>query len=546
MVMPTTRWHLHLRTKLTEEQKHLIYGQIADRARSSRGYYAMAALSAVIAAFGLLSNSSAVVIGAMLLAPLMGPIFGITLGLTLADTPLLRKAALAEFLGVILVIALSCGIGLIPWRMEYGAEIISRTHPTFYDILIALAAGLAGTYALLDERISSSLTGVAIATALVPPLTTCGLCLATGQWEGALGAFLLFFANFLAIQVAAAVVFMLFGMHVVRAEVALTPGHLIKRLGISLVLLMVVSVLLIRALYQTISDNRLSHRLQIVLSQAVGSTAGARLSDVTYRKEGAVLNVMAVVLTPQEFAPENVSNVEKTLRKQVQPNINLIIRSLISKDADNHGPVFMTDKNMEASQEQSFLTAVSQTLQRQLQQFPGTRLVDLRREQSSNGNITVTAVIRTPFQIEPMQVAEVEKGLQQAIAEKPHLIIRSIITRDADAQQYLYQPQVAPKLSGDALRFHQRLESALTSQLRRKVPGASLKEFRYVRQHSRLILFAVVRAPRSVEPEQVRKIEAEIRWYIDPLTDVIIRSEVGADTGSAGYFPNYDESQLER
>lgn len=167
----------------------------------------MVCLSTIIAAYGLLSNSTAVVIGAMLVAPLMGPIFGIALGLSIGDNRLLREATSSELLGVLLSVGLAALIGIATLQPDLGPEIIARTRPTIYDVLIALASGLAGAYAIADERISPALPGVAIATALVPPLATCGICLSAGFWDGARGAMLLFLVNLLAIEFAAGIIF---------------------------------------------------------------------------------------------------------------------------------------------------------------------------------------------------------------------------------------------------------------------------------------------------------------------------------------------------
>ena len=133
----------------------------------------------------------------MLVAPLMGPIFGIALGLSGGDKQLLKKSVASELLGMLLAIALAVLIGLVPLRSGFSSEIIARTQPTIYDVIIALASGLAGAFAMINKRISPALPGVAISTALVPPLATVGLCLAAGNWAWAGGAFMLFLVNLL-------------------------------------------------------------------------------------------------------------------------------------------------------------------------------------------------------------------------------------------------------------------------------------------------------------------------------------------------------------
>ena len=137
-----------------------------------------------------MANSPAVVIGAMLVSPLMTPIFGTALGMIRGDGSLFGRAVRAEIGGILLAIAFGALFGTLPLATEVTPEMLSRTTPTLLDLLVAVFAGLAGTLAVVDERISPALPGVAISTAIVPPLSTCGLCLAVGAFKGAYGAFL--------------------------------------------------------------------------------------------------------------------------------------------------------------------------------------------------------------------------------------------------------------------------------------------------------------------------------------------------------------------
>lgn len=215
---------------LDEGRKREVYRDIAEMSTPRSSYYIMTGLSATIATFGLLANSTAVVIGAMLMAPLMGPIFGITLALLIGDTRLLRRAMIAEVLGVAMAVMLGVLIGVLPLRMNLGSEILARVQPTLYDMLIALGSGIAGAYAGANPRVSATLPGIAMSVAIVPALATSGICLAAGRGEGAFGAFVLFLANFLAIQVAAATVFLVYGIVKEEREAMQTHRSLGRRL----------------------------------------------------------------------------------------------------------------------------------------------------------------------------------------------------------------------------------------------------------------------------------------------------------------------------
>ena len=198
--------------ELSRERFEIVHADISDGSEPALRFYILVAVSTLIASFGLILNSTAVVIGAMLVAPLMTPIFGISLALVRGETGLFGRAMRAEIFGVIAAVGMSLLLGLTLGDFEPTNEMLSRTSPTLFDLLVAVLAGFAGAYALVDEKLSPALPGVAIATAIVPPLANSGLCLALGDVAAAVGSFLLFFANFLSILVVAAITFVLSGM----------------------------------------------------------------------------------------------------------------------------------------------------------------------------------------------------------------------------------------------------------------------------------------------------------------------------------------------
>ncbi|MFW5970359.1 MAG: DUF389 domain-containing protein, partial [Halofilum sp. (in: g-proteobacteria)] len=185
-------------SEIKPKRRRQIYEDVTELSRPTGSYYVMMALSTVIAAYGLLIDSAPVVAGAMLVAPLMGPIFGIALALVSNNRRLLWSSLQSELTGIFIALAVGVLIGLAPLRVPFGSEWLVRTQPTLYDLAIALASGLAGAYALIDERVSPALPGVAISVAVLPPLATCGLAVSAGEWEMAGGAEMLFTANFFA------------------------------------------------------------------------------------------------------------------------------------------------------------------------------------------------------------------------------------------------------------------------------------------------------------------------------------------------------------
>jgi uncharacterized hydrophobic protein (TIGR00271 family) len=165
----------------------------------------------LIAGFGLLQNSPAVIIGAMLIAMLFGPIVGIAMSLAEADLHLLGLSLVSELASVACALAVGVVIGISTRDLTIGSETISRTSPTLLDLLIGLVGGLADGFTFVSTGLGGVVIGVAISTALAPPLTTCGILLARQLPTAAAGAFLLFLANFAAIAFGAFVTFWLAG-----------------------------------------------------------------------------------------------------------------------------------------------------------------------------------------------------------------------------------------------------------------------------------------------------------------------------------------------
>lgn len=163
-------------------------------------------LAILIASVGLDVNSTAVVIGAMLISPLMGPIMGIGYGIGVYDFPLIRKAAMSLLVATLIAFLTSTLYFLISPLSEAHSELLARTSPTIWDVLIAFFGGLAGIIAATRKIKTNVIPGVAIATALMPPLCTAGYGLANGQWNFFFGAFYLYIINSVFIAFAAVII----------------------------------------------------------------------------------------------------------------------------------------------------------------------------------------------------------------------------------------------------------------------------------------------------------------------------------------------------
>jgi uncharacterized hydrophobic protein (TIGR00271 family) len=182
----------------------------------------MLGLASAIASLGLLQNSSAVVIGSMLLAPLMTSMIGLGLALGQADARVMRLCGKSIGLGFLLTLAVSYLIGITtPSGATLTEEVLARGGPNVLDLLIAVFAAAAATFAMARPNIAGAIAGVAIATALVPPVCAVGISLANGVWLNAFGASALFFTNLIAIIVMSSFTFSLLGITASRAR----PRH---------------------------------------------------------------------------------------------------------------------------------------------------------------------------------------------------------------------------------------------------------------------------------------------------------------------------------
>jgi uncharacterized hydrophobic protein (TIGR00271 family) len=195
---------------LTPADRAAVVAAVEEDARWNLRYAFMVVLSAGIAVLGLLQSSPAVVIGAMLISPLMGPIIGLGFALAVFDWRNVRRALVALAAGSILAVGVSALVVILSPLQTVTPEILARTRPNLFDLLIAIFSALAGTYATIRGK-GATIVGVAIATALMPPLATAGFGLASANGAIASGALALFFTNLLAIALTAAVMARIFG-----------------------------------------------------------------------------------------------------------------------------------------------------------------------------------------------------------------------------------------------------------------------------------------------------------------------------------------------
>ena len=193
------------------EAREALYEGVEKNARLDRNFLVLVVLSTIVAAIGLIENNVAVVIGAMVIAPLLGPNLAFGLGTALGDVSLMRKSALTTIVGIALAVAISVAIGLY-WPFDFSSpELALRSQVGLDSIALALASGAAAALSL-TTGLSSVLVGVMVAVALLPPAVTLGLMLGFGNINLASGAGLLLAINVVCVNLAIKVVFFIKGI----------------------------------------------------------------------------------------------------------------------------------------------------------------------------------------------------------------------------------------------------------------------------------------------------------------------------------------------
>ena len=240
----------------------------------------MMALATVIATLGLLQSSTAVIIGAMLVAPLFTPILAMSVGIVQGHARLLRMAIEAILKGVVLAVGVAVLFTALSPLRPVTPEILARTRPNLFDLAVALASGAAGAYAVARKDVASSLPGVAIAAALVPPLATVGIGLATGSLDVAGGALLLFVTNLTAIVLAGAVTMLLLGFRPAPRQEQ--EARVRMGLVVAVLLLVLITIPLTVVFVDAVSASRAEQLIRQTLAQQLDKIPEADLVGFTF------------------------------------------------------------------------------------------------------------------------------------------------------------------------------------------------------------------------------------------------------------------------
>ena len=273
----------------------------------NQNFYILLALATIIATFGLLSNSTATIIGAMIVAPLIIPIISFTYALLILNPRLIVYSLVKLIFGIVLTVSIAFFTTKIVGFKVPGSEILSRTEPTLLDLGVAVAAGIAGAYSKIRRSVADAIPGVAISVALVPPLCVAGIGLASNNWQLSSGSFVLFLTNLLGIITSAELVF-------------LFQSYGSWKKGIWGLLLLTVSIIPISfplgfSFQKMIADNQINHAL-LKYNRLYDNRVQSKITavEVDIQKNGELSVFVDVIREPDGILESNEEEVKKGLK----------------------------------------------------------------------------------------------------------------------------------------------------------------------------------------------------------------------------------------
>lgn len=297
------------RQPLTIQQSRTMWRELWSEASIDLPYLALIVSSCAIATFGLVANSAAVIIGAMIIAPLMLPIRSLAFGGLIGSWRLIRKSALAILVGTIVALAIAFFLGTFMGISQFGSEIQARSQPNLLDLGVAITAGAISGYAKIEPKISGSLAGTAIAVALMPPVCTIGLGLSQGDWVLSWGATLLYLTNLLGIALSCLLIFLFAGFssfHRAKQAIFLTSiltAFLVIPLALSFTTL--------------VNQARLERLIKQVLLQRTITFQRVELLETSINWLNQPPIVRLVVRSTETITPRQVQLLEEFISKEM-------------------------------------------------------------------------------------------------------------------------------------------------------------------------------------------------------------------------------------
>lgn len=327
----------------TVDQNAVIEKRRAECPLSSR-YLFMTAMSGGIAVLGLLLSSPAVVIGAMLLSPLMDPIMGIGFALATGDYRWLRQSATTLAWGTAMAIGLCAIVVFLSPLTDITSEIAARTRPNLFDLLVALFSALAGAYAMIRGR-DGTIVGVAIATALMPPLAVVGFGLATFNWTVFGGALLLYVTNAVTIALTAWAMARLYGFHT-----ALDQKQTMFQSAAVIAVFVALAVPLGLSLVEIGREARATQQIRKVLSDTFAPSARISQPEINFASDPVTVSAFAWTT---EIIDEAELKAEARLSEQMNEEVDVSLQQFLVQDERSAEAAQISSSNAKAEAAES-------------------------------------------------------------------------------------------------------------------------------------------------------------------------------------------------
>ncbi|WP_029038659.1 DUF389 domain-containing protein [Salinimicrobium xinjiangense] len=300
--------------RASTEQFQDLFKVLRVNSNLSTAFMVMMILSTLIATFGLFANSSPVIIGAMILAPVISPIVSFSMGMVRYDVPMLKESFVTITAGTLVSLAFAAIVSLLIPLKVLTPEIEARLSPTLLDMGIAVTSGIAAAYAHANEGIAKSLAGVAIAVALVPPLAVSGIGIGWWDWDVFSGAILLYATNLAGIILFGGLTFLLLGF---------AP---FKRAKMGLVYTLIIVSLV--AVPLSLSFNRIMQEASITRALEGTTIDNVVLRDVRIRF-GAQMVVSLRLVGPEAIEPERIQSIKEEIEDRINQPVVLEVVSAI-------------------------------------------------------------------------------------------------------------------------------------------------------------------------------------------------------------------------
>ncbi|WP_296823222.1 TIGR00341 family protein [Sulfurovum sp.] len=299
----------------SQEQYASLFTNLREESRLSSTFMTLLILATMIATFGLFINSSSVIIGAMLLAPLMQPIVSLSMGVLRQDTALQINGAKTILIGVTAVLATAALIAVFTPIERLSTEMAGRLSPTILDLFVAIVSGVAAAYAKSNEKIVGSLAGVAIAVALVPPIAVAGIGLGWGNWHMFFMAFLLFVTNLVGIVLAAALTFTVLGF---------SPLHIAKK---GMLTWMAIVVIVAIPLYSSFAKMKEDIEVQSTLSNLAFNVGehDVKLTHIELLHHPKIDEIRCEVISTGILSKKEKERLKEAILKSIHKQAKVIV-----------------------------------------------------------------------------------------------------------------------------------------------------------------------------------------------------------------------------